>query len=442
MRRGSSTPILLFLLGLGSYLQVVASLSLSEIFVLAAAPMLLFVGEYQKMQRTGVHKFFIFSVLVLVGCTINYFYFGSIPYYTLRRFAQVSIFVCSVPVMHWVLRREMAGIKWFLFGAAISIVLCTFIFKRSVEVSMYGADAQAIANGQIYWIQRLSGLIRLPATGWYLQTPLMYSIIAPMGFAVACALLSASGRSAALGAMAFSALVFFGGKTVSRMRKMRKMFWGLFFGALISIPIVTAVYGSLASNGVLGEAQQKKYMGQTHGEGGVFRLLIGGRAESVVGIYACMKNPILGFGLEGRDPHGYWEEFIEKYGSPDDVEAFYLAKEWFGKMGLSLADGGIPTHSYVGAFWTYYGMFGLFYWLYVFWVFFRYIKDDVAAVPQWYAWLACSIPAVLWDIFFSPVSSRIQIPLMVVACLITRAVRLGRQRLPPEMIKEIMRHAR
>ena len=171
-------------------------------------------------------------------------------------------------------------------------------------------------------------------------------------------------------------------------------------------------------------------------------LLIGGRAESIIGIYACFHHPIFGFGLDGYDPHGYVGEFLEKYGTEEDIENYKLTAQRLATIGLRVEDGGIPTHTYVGAFWTYYGIFGLVYWVYFIFVTIRYVKDDAYAVPQWYAWVACSLPGVYWDVFFSPVASRIGMPMIAVACLYARAIRLKKRSLPLAMVREIQRYAK
>ena len=97
----------------------------------------------------------------------------------------------------------------------------------------------------------------------------------------------------------------------------------------------------------------------------------------------------------------------------------------------------LQCHAYITEFWAWYGIWGLIFWLYVIFVLLRYLKQDVAAVPQWFAWLACTIPGMFWGIFFSPFSDRFGIPLFVVACLMARAVRRGRFQLPLDMIREI-----
>ena len=431
-----------FLFGIGSQLQVVASLSFTEIFVLLVAPILFLRGEYAQMRKSGVHTFFIVSLLVLGGCIINYLYFGASGYYALRRFAQVAIFVCAVPVSHWMIRRDMSCVKWLVLGSAISGVLCVFVFQKSVEVTMSGREYADIAGGAIFWIQRIGPFITAPIIGWYLQLPRAYSIAAPLAFAGYCAISSASGRSNALSLLGFAALVIIGGKKVRQIKRIHKIFWMLVVVAIISISLVTKAYSWLASNGTLGELARKKYESQSRGKSGVLSLLIGGRAESVIGIYACCHHPILGFGLDGRDPEGYWERFLSDYGTDEDIRGYLLTAERFAKMGFRLEDGGIPTHSYVGAFWTYYGIWGLIYWIYFGFVMLRYLKDDAYVIPQWYAWIACSMPAIFWNILFSPVSNRVGLPMILVACLYIRSIRLGKRRIPQRIAMEIERYAR
>ena len=440
--RKKSDAIGWFLFGIGSQLQILASLSFTEAFVLLAGPILLLRGEYAQMRKSGAHVFFVISLLVLVGCIINYFHFGAWGYFALRRFAQVSIFVCMVPVAHWMIRRDMSSVKWLVLGNAISGILCVFVFQKSVEVVMYGSDAKDISEGTIFWIQRIGPCVTAPIVGWYLRIPLVYSVMAPILFSVFCVVSSASGRSAALVSIAFAVLVFIGGKSVRRMKKIRKSFWALLILGVIMIPIVTKTYGWLASSGKLGELQRKKYESQGKGRGDIVTLLIGGRAESLVGIYACCYSPIFGFGLDGHDPKGYWGEFMSKYGTDDDWETYRLTAERLAKMGMLIEDGGIPTHSHIGAFWTYYGVFGLAYWLYFIYVMLRYIKEDAYVIPQWYAWLACAIPGFFWGIFFSPVSNRVGMPLVLVACLYVRAIRLGKCQMPAQIALEIEHYAK
>ena len=426
-----------FLLGLGSRLQVVASLSITEIVVLAFAPYF-FIRDFSQMKRDGVMPFFVLSLLVILGCIIASVANGTHPQFVLRGLAVTCIVSCSIIFSHWILRRDPGGFKWFVIGLPLSAIISTFYFKASVEMAMLGESSEEIMSGPIYWISRLKLLVLAPTTGWYLQMPSIVNIFAPLVMAGFSIMTSVSGRATALGLLGFVALVAIGGKkrrTIGRLSR--------YFGLLCvcGVVFVVAIYGAYklsASQGWLGEAAQKKYEVQTRGgEGGIGRLILGGRAESFIGLLACRDKPIIGWGPWAMDEGGYTEEFMSRYGTFEDVEQLYKANVWMAKYGITTRM--LQCHSHITEFWAWYGVWGLLFWIYVIWVALRYLRQDVSAVPQWFAWLACSIPGMFWGILFSPFADRFGIPLFVVACLMARAVRMGRYRLPPEMIHEIER---
>ena len=160
--------------------------------------------------------------------------------------------------------------------------------------------------------------------------------------------------------------------------------------------------------------------------------------ESFCGLIACVDKPIIGFGPWARDEFGYTAEFLKKYGTYDDFTNYLRAQQYSLKMGLDAHL--IPGHAYITQFWLWYGIFGLIFWLYVVFVLVRYLRQDCYAVPQWYMWLAASIPGFLWGVFFSPFSERVGSMVFVVAVLMARAVRQGRQQLPDEMLAEIAKY--
>lgn len=414
---------------------MVASLSITEIIVLSVSPFL-FLKTSQRMKQNGVLPFFVLSLLVIFGCVIAAMANHTQMQYVLRGLAVTSIVSCSIIFAHWILLRDPGGFKWYVLMMPVSAVLSTFFFKQSVEVSMLGESAEEIMSGPIYWITRLQPLILAPTKGWYLQTPWIINIIAPLILAVFAMLTSISGRAAALSAVGFCALIIIGGKSRRSIARLSRNFWKLcFFGALLVCAMYFA-YKLSASQGWLGEDARKKYESQTAGgSGGIGRLILGGRGESFIGLLACRDKPIIGWGPWAMDENGYAEEFITKYGTMEDVLAMISTLEWQKKYGITTRM--LSCHAHITEFWAWYGIFGLLFWLYAIFILLRYLKQDVAAVPQWYAWLACSIPGVFWGIFFSPFSDRFGIPLFVVACLMARAVRKGQFRLPSEMIREI-----
>ena len=427
--------LLWFVLGLGSKLQVIASLSITEMIVLISAPFL-FIKGYRQMRSDGVMPFFLLSLMVILGCIVASIANGTRAEFVLRGLAVTVLVACSIIVSHWLIRRDPAGFKWFILAVPISAIISTFYFKASVEMTMLGESSEEIIRGPIFWITRLNPLVLAPTKGWYLQMPTVFNVLAPLFMVIFAMLMSISGRATALSAIGFAALVIIGGKTRRSMNRISRHF-GLL--CLIGISLVSVAYIGykvFASNGWLGEDALKKYENQSEGgKGGLGRLILGGRGESFIGLLACRDKPIVGWGPWARDENGYTEEFMLKYGTWDDYQNFLGYQSFLIRYGIT--DRMLSCHAYITEFWAWYGIWGLVFWLYVIFVLLRYLKQDIAAVPQWYAWLACSIPGVFWGIFFSPFADRFGIPLFVVACLMARAVRQGRFSLPPEMIREI-----
>lgn len=427
--------LLWLLLGLGSDLQLVASLSITEVFVLLIAPFV-FLHESAYMRKNGVLPLFLLSVCVILGCCVSSLANNTPFPFFLRGMAVTVLVSCSVVVAHWVLRRDPSGFKWYILAIPISSALSTFIFKSTVEVDMLGESAAEIMSGPTYWIKRLSPLFFAPIKGWYLKMPTAYNVCAPIFVAGFSLLTSISGRGSAVRSVCFAVLALFGGKKRYTMMRIPNYF-GLF--CLIGVFTVSSayyVYKLSASKGWLGREAQAKYEQQTDGgHGGIGRLILGGRGDSFVGLLACRDKPILGWGPWAIDENDYTNEFLMRFGTAEDVDNIYRNKMIEASLGLRTKL--LPCHSYITEFWAWYGIAGLVFWIYVVFIFLRYLKQDVIAVPQWYGWIACSVPAVFWGILFNPFADRFGIPLLIVAALLTRAVRTGRQTLPNNMMKEI-----
>lgn len=431
-----------FLFGLGTQLQLVASLSIAELFVFLAAPILVF-KEWPYMRRNGIAAFFWISMALVLGCVVACWANHTPPGSVLRGMAVCCLMPCTIVVGHWLLRSDMNGFKWMFVGGAISGVLSTFILQKSVEVSMLagGMEGQAAAadimNGATYWIHRLGAFVSLPSKGWYLKCPIAYSVLAPLFMAGFALMTSISGRASSARAIAAAALVAIGG----RSQRTLQTHVCNHFGRLVLIGVIIAFsikqcYQTAASNGWLGEASRVKYEAQTKGDKGIMALLLGGRMESFCGLLACVDKPIVGFGPWAEDVNGYRAEFLRRYGSDEDYRHLLEAEAYARTYGLRLQSL-IPCHSVITELWLWYGIFGLLFCGYMIFVVIRYLKQDCWFVPQWFFWLGASIPGLFWDLAFNPFSDRIGIPMMVVACLLVRAARMGVCPLPMEMITEI-----
>lgn len=440
-RNNSKFSWSLFLFGLGSQLQLLGtSLSITESFVLASFPFVVF-HEWPYMKRNRVLTLFWLAAATVVGCVIASFVNHTGWWAMLRGMAVTVIMTCSIVVGHWLLRRNMNGFKWMLLGVALSGIISTFYFMKSVEVSRFvqtglAATAEDIMSGPIFWISRIRPFAMLIPTGWYLQCPILVSALVPVAFGLFAILRTASGRSAALSALAAAALVLVGGKRQRTIMRVCRNFWKLMLVSVVAVFLAKNLYSLAASSGWLGEKSRLKYEKQTQGDTSMMKLLLGGRMESFCGLLACVDKPIVGFGPWAIDRDGYTSEFLRRYGTYEDYENILRVEADARERGQQSL---IPCHAYITEFWLWYGISGLLFWLYVLFVFARFLRQDCWVVPQWYMWLAAGIPGYCWGIFFSPLGERAVSMMFIVACLMARAVRLGMQPLPNYMKEEIFK---
>ena len=82
------------------------------------------------------------------------------------------------------------------------------------------AVVDAIMSGPIFWTTRLSSIIGAVLKGWYLQLPSVVCGGVPLILALFAVLTSESGRSIALGLIAMSMIVFIGGKSPERIKRL------------------------------------------------------------------------------------------------------------------------------------------------------------------------------------------------------------------------------
>ena len=437
VNRSKSAGIWFFLFGLGSQMQLIASLSFTELAVLIMGPFMI-LTRYRQLKRDGVTPFLWVSVLMLIGCIASSIYNRTPLAFAMRGTAAVSVVVCTIPVAHALFRKDMNGFRWAVLGSAISLVLCTFIFRKSVDISRMGDSVEALVSGPLYWIQRVGSFVNVPALGWYMRVPLAYSIAAPVFMAFFALLTSASGRAVALYSFAGAAMCVVAGKSQQKMRRICKYFWYFVLAAALVLPLVNLGYRYAALSGFLGEKSRAKYEMQTAAGTSIGKLLLSGRLESFVGLLACRDQPIMGFGPWARDANDYTTEFLIKYGTYEDVAKRAGLAEFYCRLGLSQADFLIPCHSHITELWLWYGLPGLIFALYLIFVMLRYLRQDCYAVPHLFVYLACTVPTMLWHVFFSPFAARTGVPFFIVGCLMVRAVRTGKFSLPRSMIEDII----
>lgn len=430
-----------FLFGLGGQLQIVASLSITEAFVLVTA-ICIAAKEFPYMKKNGIMPFFWLSVALFLGGGISGIVNHTRFDFLVRGMAVLTLLPCSIIVCHWMLRKDMENFKWSLIGGALSGILSTFILQNAYQRGHIGGGYEAVAaedimNGPLWLVHRVGDLVLLYPTGWYLSCPLLLSAMLPVGFALFALLTSVSGRGTFVRSIYTAALVLIGGKKQSKIktRVCNRFFALAVLGGLLVFGL-KGIYQYTASSGILGEAARIKYESQTRGDKSIGALLLGGRMESFCGLIACIDKPIIGFGPWAMDRNGYIGAFLSKYGTQEDYYSYFRSQLNSNDADL------IPCHSYIVEFWCWYGIMGLIFWIYVMYLLVRYLKQDCYAVPQCYMWIAAGVPSYFWNVFFNPFAARVGSMMFVVACLMVRAVRLGRQQLPIQMQMEILRMER
>jgi hypothetical protein len=435
----NSSNIALFLLGAFSLTQVhvIGYLGISELAIFVMAPYFL-LKNMALLKKDGFMPYLALVFLAMLGCCI-----GSIANETewpafLRGMA--SLYGCfAIPVvLHKYLRNNLSGLSWILLGVAVSTVLIIFFFKKEIEV---GLIEEGIENAlelsmssPLFWVSKIKPWITLPTMACYLKTPIAYSAFSPFAIAVIALFFSegGTGRSAALTALLSIIFIVSGRKKRASMLKLSKHSVVFFISIFVLLFAFKIVYSHLAANGALGEAAEAKYRHQTRGGTGLISLIMGGRAEVGVCMLACRDKPILGHGPWAMDTHGYWGEYLSKYGIEEDYVRYMQTS--------TMTTGGniIPTHSVLFGAWVWYGIWGAVLWLYVLWLLFSHLRRTIHVIPQWFGYFAIAIPGVVWDIFFSPFGGRFVILLLVTCVLLARAVARGSIVIPYEMQQEIV----
>ena len=412
----------MFFLGLfvRTQIHLIGYIGVSELVVAICAPFV-FVNHYTAMKRDGMRTILSLALMATVGCVLSSLINGSSFSQFARGFAQTYMTWAALVVGYYLLSGNIMSYRWFVLGGFFSGILSIY-FLQGAAVTAGGvqhvageAAVEMVQENVLFWKNRILPVINLPVSMFYLQCPYLYSVIAPMIFAfLGLYMSSGSGRGTFVVAMVSSALLTIGGKTSSRLAMLRKYLWVYIMLGMAFLSGVKTVYSWAASTGRLGEHAEQKYRDQTQRGTDALSILISGRVDFFVGLYACLQKPIVGHGPWPIDKEGYRVYFLKKYGTTEEIKnAIELSSVYSMK--------GIPAHSHLVGYWLEYGILGLPFWLYVLWLMYRYLKQDVEVMPELFGWLALSIPSLIWSILFNPYAGRIGIPIVVVALVLIHA---------------------
>ena len=424
-KKSSYAAWVMFLMGLFSQTQIriVGFMDISEAFAYIAGPVF-FILDYQRIRRNGFGPFLLVWFLCILGAFISSWANGSHFQAMARGVATpISVF-CLACVFHHFLSIDLKAYKWFFLGAALSMILCVFVFQRGADIGRAGAldvgevTTEQVAEYSLFWLALWGTWITMPIYMFYLNLPKWYSL-ACTAWIMIYGLFSAGSRSSLAMAFFTFLVILIGGKSRKSMEYLRKHLTSILIILAISSILIGKFYKYCAVHNYLGETAYQKYITQTRRGDDLLSLLMAGRTGFFAGLRAAIDKPILGHGPWARDYKGYYREFLYKYGTSEDIERidYYENK---GQVGL------LPGHSWVVTFWNSYGILGLVCMLYVGWLALSTLWKRMAIVPEFFGYFAFIIPGMMWNWFFSGFSSRTATTLSFVLFLFVRAIEEGR----------------
>lgn len=422
-RRASQEAFWLFMIGCFSMTQLKlgAKIGISEVGCLFATPFLFF-RDYPLYKRDGVLSYFTLALLWLAGALFSDFYNHSSFEQIIRGFSvPLTVFACSVCIYHF-LRRNPDNLKWLLFGIAVSSVISIFVFQRGSagDLAAEGDMSRAIESVvgyKLFWVTTIKTWLILPIQTIYLKLPSVYVIPAMICVAVVSA--KSGGRSAFAMTILGLALLMIGGKQVVKMRRIKRFLPILILIMVGMMSAIKSAYSYAATHGYLSDAETVKYQRQTTHGSDIKSLLMSGRGDFFIGLIAALDKPLVGHGSRAMDFHGYERDFLQKYGTLEEVDRY----------NKNIAQGylhGIRAHSHVISFWMWHGLAGLIFWVYVFYLVVQTVRKRIDLIPEWFGFLAVALSEFLWDYFFSPFGLRVSECALFCALLVL--VRVERMR--------------
>lgn len=407
---------LLFCIGLfaSTKVHLVGSIAISELLMIVMFPFVLF-KEWPTLRRYGFVPLLYLLILWIVGAVCSDLYNHTYIIYAIKGWATPVVYFVSVVVIFSLLRKNFDGYKWMLLGFAISQVISTFVFSRASSIGMEEYSENALDKTieyKLYWITMLSTWLLLPIKGWYQKTPMWYALAVTFGVSIYALLTGA--RSLFMSFMVSFVLLAWANKSRFAMKRLTKNF------VMVVIVLGLALYGgklaykSAVKSGFLGTSELHKYEKQTAKGDSVIKLLMAGRAEFFVDIFAAIDRPWLGRGSWALDWDYIYPEFVAKYGDVSDqnrMERLMMQNSTLWR---------IPAHSHIATYWMWHGVGALLFWLYYGWIIISTLTRRLHIIPECYGYLVLVLPAFLWDWLFTPCGHRIQESLMLVVCLLVR----------------------
>ena len=328
-----------------------------------------------------------------------------------------SVSVCALVL----LRDRFQRLNWFVVGSALSYVLSTVVFQRGSVVGSEnlmdeggGSAMNAVMSYKLYWLMLVWIFLLIPVQIRFRTIPLWVSLA--LTFGAAFFALFGGGRSTFLVTLVSAGILIMGASVRSRAYRPRpRSFVPLAVFMVVMGLASKGLYTYTVKQGWLGDDEMQKYEKQATEIGtSALSLLMSGRSECWIALSAIKDKPFFGHGYKPPDFDGYAERWVEKYGDALDVRRMREQR----MRGIK----SIPAHSHILGAWLYHGAGGLLFWVYVLYLIYKMMTVWVWYVPDWFGWMATSVPMWLWAIFFSPFGERVPVVIMCSMILLARCV--------------------
>lgn len=388
-----------FLLGLGTRLQVqiIGYMPFTEIFLLLAFPFFL-----PRIQSSGAMRRTAWCVpLLLIWLTslvASDLYRHTQWSLSARGIARIVIFLVAIPYFTWFLRRNCYDkVLWWTIGTLPSFALSAYIFRGGVHEGRAMVYGDADIKYDTHWGGVLGIAIVIFCLLMYHRSRILcYLANIALGFFHIANSMRSTGAYTILSVVITAALNLMRGRQRRAVQVRRIAVWKLVVVGLAVAGVsqgILAWYSESARLGHFGERARTKFESQIRNK---FGLLAGGRPEFVGGLLAISESPIIGYGSWPLDHDRVFARACE-------IMEVKLSPQYYS-TGYPL----IPTHSHILGAWVESGILGILFWLYILWIATRAIYFPIRDEARLRFWIVSSCLPLIWAIFFSPISARLE----------------------------------
>ena len=407
-----SKNIYLFIIGLLSYtsITIIGTIGISELILVFLSPFL-FLMDLPKIRKEGTLILHVLSLLWIGGAILSD-WIAETPFQIAIRGVAFPIvtFAALTGIGHF-LRNNLRGLKYLIIGMFFSYIVSRFAFQSHVAGGYEAGTAeaiQAVMEYKLFWPVLISNIFTFPIQVWYLSVSNLYAL--PVTLACAFVNLYFGGRSLFLLGLTTFALLLSAAKSVRRIMAIKRHAIILLMLGMILGLVSHSIYRRAVNSGYLGEAEEVKYEQQTARGEGIFSLLLSGRSDFFISMFAALDRPILGWGSHALDKNGYMIDFSRKYGTDRGMAD---ALRWSQLMGGVPR---LPIHSHLTGFWCWHGIFGGLFWLYAIYIVIVGSFKGIGNYPWAFGYIAVTLPFQVWTMLFSPYSHRIPECTLIIFC--------------------------